>query len=105
MTQYQECMKDMEGRAPGLTCIRNASRLKPDDVTSGWIIPFERAGGGCGGAMRSMCIGLRYPNENQLDILIAISIESARMTHNHPSNLSFFLSFYLSIKKEFYLLK
>ncbi|XP_035829122.1 protein ADP-ribosylarginine hydrolase isoform X2 [Aplysia californica] len=80
---YKECMKDMNGRAPGRTCISGANMLKPG-VRNGYKIPFNAKGGGCGGAMRSMCIGLRYPRPEQLDQLIAVSIEAGRMTHHHP---------------------
>ena len=48
---YVDCMEDMDGRAPGITCIRGAKMLKPGQK-NGWVIPFDRAGGGCGGAMR-----------------------------------------------------
>ena len=45
---------------------------------------FSERAGGCGASMRSMPIGLKYHNEDQLDKLIEISIESSRITHNNP---------------------
>ncbi|XP_061181135.1 ADP-ribosylhydrolase ARH1-like isoform X2 [Saccostrea echinata] len=84
---YKLCMKDMRDRAPGLTCTGSVHELKPDrpDWRDGCRINFNERGGGCGAAMRAMCIGLRYPRETELSDLIAVSIEAGRMTHHHPT--------------------
>ena len=82
--KYKECMRDMAGRAPGLTCGEFARRLRPG-VPKGYVINFNPRGGGCGAAMRSAPIGLLYWRPEQIDKLVAISIESGRMTHNHPT--------------------
>lgn len=82
--EYRKGALDMKGRAPGNTTTFAISRhnlAKPD----GFISPFNKRGGGCGAAMRAMCIGLRYPRPDQLQELIAVSVESARMTHNCPT--------------------
>ena len=82
--KYQECMQDMDGRAPGMMCMTSTARLKPDEP-KGYIIPFNLSGGGCGAAMRAVPIGLYFSHPSQLEDLIAVAIESGRMTHNHPT--------------------
>ena len=82
--QYRECMRDMSGRAPGLTCSATIRTLRPG-VPDGHVIPFNPKGGGCGAAMRSAPIGLFYSKPKQIHDLVAVSIEAGRMSHNHPT--------------------
>ncbi|XP_078598288.1 inactive ADP-ribosyltransferase arh2-like [Branchiostoma floridae x Branchiostoma japonicum] len=82
--RYVACMNDMEGRKPGPTSILGCKQMSPGSAISGWHIPFNPSGTGCGAAMRAMCIGLRCPRPDQLDDLIAFSVESGRMTHHNP---------------------
>uniref|UniRef100_A0A4W4HHS5 ADP-ribosylarginine hydrolase n=1 Tax=Electrophorus electricus TaxID=8005 RepID=A0A4W4HHS5_ELEEL len=63
----------MEGRKPGLSTISG----------KGYRVPFDVKSGGCGAAMRAMCIG--YPWPEQLSSLAAVAVETRRMTHLHPT--------------------
>ncbi|XP_062390402.1 ADP-ribosylhydrolase ARH1-like isoform X1 [Sardina pilchardus] len=82
--KYIECMDDMSGRAPGFTCISSVAYLK-ENQSRDWRLPFSKVGGGCGAAMRAMCVGLRFPGPEQEHLLVAVSVESGRMTHHHPT--------------------
>ncbi|XP_076120521.1 ADP-ribosylhydrolase ARH1-like isoform X1 [Alosa pseudoharengus] len=82
--KYIQCMNDMSGRAPGFTCINSTAQLAANQ-TGDWRIPFSKVGGGCGAAMRAMCVGLRFPGPEQERLLVAVSVESGRMTHHHPT--------------------
>ncbi|XP_041939210.1 ADP-ribosylarginine hydrolase isoform X1 [Alosa sapidissima] len=82
--RYVEGMKDMEGRKPGPSSILGVSQLKPGSE-GGYRVAYNPDGTGCGAAMRSMCIGLRYPRPEQLSSLVAVAVETGRMTHPHPT--------------------
>uniref|UniRef100_A0A8C3HEB1 ADP-ribosylarginine hydrolase n=1 Tax=Chrysemys picta bellii TaxID=8478 RepID=A0A8C3HEB1_CHRPI len=72
------------GRGKGGTDPGGTSQLRPGEP-AGYRIPFNPSATGCGAAMRSMAIGLRYPRPTELPTLIRISVESGRMTHHHPT--------------------
>ncbi|KAM8837902.1 ADP-ribosylarginine hydrolase isoform 2-T2 [Spinachia spinachia] len=82
--RYVEGMKDTAGRKPGPSTILGASQLKPGEE-EGFRVPYSAHGTGSGAARRSMCIGLRYPKPDQLLSLVAVAVETGRMTHPHPT--------------------
>ncbi|XP_056433263.1 ADP-ribosylarginine hydrolase isoform X1 [Gadus chalcogrammus] len=83
-SRYVVAMTDMEGRKPGPSSMLGVSQLRPGEE-GGYRVPYNPDGTGCGAAMRSMCIGLRYPKPDQLLSLVAIAVETGRMTHPHPT--------------------
>eukprot|EP01133_Synstelium_polycarpum_P016342 gene16342-19439_t len=86
-TAYIRSMEDMAGRAPGRQSMQAVGYMTPgySNTLLKWNeIPYSPSGGGCGGAMRTMCIGLKYASADKLKDLVAVSIESGRITHNHP---------------------
>lgn len=84
--EYKTCMADMAGREAGATCIESCRLLDPwDPNREGYRVPFNEHGGGCGAAIRAMCIGLRYSQPTQLQDLTEVAIEAGRMTHHHPT--------------------
>ena len=61
---YVNCFDDMDGRAPGggtISSIRLLARGSRWDE-----IPFNRSSGGCGGAMRSMILGLVFSGQEKV---------------------------------------
>jgi ADP-ribosylarginine hydrolase len=80
--EYKKCSKCMAGRAPGKTCMKTLSII--DEDASNWNkIPYSQLkGGGCGASMRAACIGLFY--QQDITKLIAVSIETGRITHHNP---------------------
>lgn len=82
--QYVEGMKDMKGRMPGHSTIQGVQQLRPGQE-GGYRVRYNPEAKGCGAAMRSMCIGLRYPRPDQLSSLIEVAVETGRMTHPHPT--------------------
>ena len=82
--EYRNGCHDMHRRSPGATTLNGVDMINPD-VAEGYRIPFNHFGGGCGAAMRACPIGLLYPEEKDVYTLVAVAIESGRMTHNHPT--------------------
>mmetsp|Transcript_15854 Transcript_15854/g.22076 ORF Transcript_15854/g.22076 Transcript_15854/m.22076 type:complete len:425 (-) Transcript_15854:662-1936(-) len=81
---YAACHKDMSCRAPGRTTMDSIYKLDSDG--SNWkSIQFSHSAGGCGAAMRAMCIGLRFWRPEQFTDLVQISLESGRITHHNPT--------------------
>ena len=78
--EYKNCWVHMGGRAPGGTTKAIVFKLSQNGEDWKGIMYNDR-GGGCGAAMRSACIGLVFED---LDRVIAVSIQSGRITHHNP---------------------
>lgn len=65
----------------GNVTLNSLIKLKNGD---NWLkFPYKENDGGTGGCMRTMCIGLIYPNINQREKLIKLALLSTRITHNN----------------------
>ena len=85
---HKDVLNDMSGRSAGLGTMSAIHKLSVHADKYGWHVPFNNRGGGCGAAMRAMAIGLRYPVIDDVECfehLVRTSVESGRMTHNHPT--------------------
>ncbi len=83
--EYIDCWDDMNGRAPGGTCGSGVRYLNRVGTDNWFTVPWSTFGGGCGASMRAQAIGLRYHGAENRDMLVAVGIESGRLTHNHPT--------------------
>ncbi|RVE74437.1 hypothetical protein OJAV_G00021580 [Oryzias javanicus] len=82
---YVEAMVSLQGKAPDSTTVEACSHLKPHNFLLAWHTPFNEKGSGFGAAAKAMCVGMRYWQPERLENLVEVSIETGRMTHNHPT--------------------
>lgn len=78
--KYINCLKNMDRRYPGTRTVKSLELIKSGIE---WFkILYDPMAGGSGGSMRTSAIGLAFYQENNIDKLIAYSIEASRITHN-----------------------
>ncbi|XP_038045372.1 protein ADP-ribosylarginine hydrolase-like [Patiria miniata] len=87
--RYVDCMsaRMMANRRPSTSLLRATALLRPAEP-QGWELPFDdssRTAVEACPAVRSVCIGLRFHKPSQLGSLISTAVESARITHHHPT--------------------
>uniref|UniRef100_A0A8K9WPP3 Protein ADP-ribosylarginine hydrolase-like protein 1 n=3 Tax=Oncorhynchus mykiss TaxID=8022 RepID=A0A8K9WPP3_ONCMY len=82
---YVEAMVSLQGRPPDPATVEGCAHLKPNNFLLAWHTPFNEKGSGFGAATKAMCVGMKYWQPERLDNLVEVSIETGRMTHNHPT--------------------
>ncbi|KAM9765805.1 inactive ADP-ribosyltransferase arh2 [Menidia menidia] len=82
---YVEAMVCLQGRSPDPATVEGCGQLKPNNFLLAWHTPFNEKGSGFGAAAKAMCVGMRYWQPERLESLVEVSIETGRMTHNHPT--------------------
>lgn len=83
--EYITSFDDMKGRSPGGSTTQSIDLLKSGTAWNDMPPASPGTGGGNGAAMRASCIGLVFKDD--LDKLIEVSIESARITHNSATGI------------------
>lgn len=76
---YLETKKLIVNRDPGQTTMNG---LEMQETIEWDKLPYNRKSIGAGSAMRSGCIGIFFPGKYNRDKLIALAVESSRITHN-----------------------
>ncbi|XP_036837840.1 uncharacterized protein LOC110515852 isoform X2 [Oncorhynchus mykiss] len=99
---YVEAMVSLQGRPPDPATVEGCAHLKPNNFLLAWHTPFNEKGSGFGAATKAMCVGMKYWQPERLDNLVEVSIETGRMTHNHPTEYQE-KWFYFEAKWQFYL--
>ncbi|NXF43337.1 ARHL1 protein, partial [Oceanites oceanicus] len=83
--RYVDAIDKLSGRRPDPATVEGCKELKPDNYLLAWHTPFNEKGSGFGASTKAMCLGMRYWKPERLELLIEVSIECGRMTHNHPT--------------------
>jgi len=82
--ETKKAAKDFTARAPGKTEQRGI-KLIDNDGKNWRSKPFDSGAVGCGAAMRTACIGLIFRGEEHFENLVAIAVETSRLTKTHPT--------------------
>lgn len=76
---YTEAIEQIKDRAPGRTTMRSLNIQKNISWNE---LPYNSMDNGNGSCMRSGCIGIVYPGKHNRKKLIALAVETSRITHN-----------------------